>query len=120
MSRRALVVALAVVASTAVRADEFDRYVNATLAKAAESGDAREQKRIGSKEILENFPDGQVIRQVAEGKRPMPNDAVRRSIYQVQVARLEEKQEKDKKEQKVAYNPAHPLAAPAPRHHPQP
>jgi len=68
---------------------------------------------MSSKEILENFPDGQMIRQVAEGKRSMPNDAVRRAIYQVQVARLEEKQEKERKEQKAAYNPA-PAALAAP------
>jgi uncharacterized protein (DUF1800 family) len=70
---------------------------------------------MSSKEILENFPDGQMIRQVAEGKRPMPDDPVRRAIYQVQVARLEEKQEKEKKEQKAAYNPAPAPAAPAAR-----
>jgi len=68
---------------------------------------------MGSKEILEDFPDGQMVRQVAEGKRPMPNDPARRAIYRVQVARLEEKQEK--KEQRAAYDPAPALAAPARR-----
>ncbi len=50
--------------------------------------------QMSSKDILEEFPDGQMIRQVANGKRPMPSDAVRRAIYEVQVARLEQKQEK--------------------------
>ena len=71
---------------------------------------------MSSKEILEDFPDGQMIRQVADGKRPMPTDPARRAIYQVQVARLEDKQERDKqekKEQKAAYNPAPAPAAPA-------
>ena len=49
---------------------------------------------MSSKEILEEFPDGQMIRQVASGKRPMPSDPVRRAVYQVQVARLEDRQEK--------------------------
>ena len=49
---------------------------------------------MSSKEILEDFPDGQMIRQVAEGKRAMPSDPARRAVYQVQVARLEQKQEK--------------------------
>jgi len=59
---------------------------------------------MSSKEILENFPDGQIIRQVADGKRSMPSDPVRRAVYQVQVGRLEEKQEKkeEKSEKKHA------------------
>jgi uncharacterized protein (DUF1800 family) len=54
---------------------------------------------MSSKEILEQFPDRQMIRQVASGKRPMPSDPVRRAVYQVQVARLEERQER--KEEKA-------------------
>jgi uncharacterized protein (DUF1800 family) len=54
---------------------------------------------MSSKEILEEFPDGQMIRQVANGKRPVPSDPVRRAVYQVQVARLEQRQER--KEQKA-------------------
>ena len=49
---------------------------------------------MSSKEILEDFPDGQMIRQVADGKRSMPTDPARRAVYQVQVARLEQRQEK--------------------------
>lgn len=64
--------------------------------------------RMSSKEILEDFPDGQMIRQVADGKRPMPSDPARRAVYQVQVARLEQKQEKkeEKAEKKLAAAPA--------------
>jgi len=50
--------------------------------------------RMTSKEILEDFPDGQMIRRVADGKRAMPSDPARRAVYQVQVTRLEQKQEK--------------------------
>ena len=60
--------------------------------------------QMSSKEILEDFPDGPMIRQVADGKRAMPTDPARRAVYQVQVARLEDKQEK--KEQKATYHPA--------------
>ena len=48
--------------------------------------------RMSSKEIVEEFPDNQMIRQVMDGKKPMPSDPARRAVYQVQIARLEEKQ----------------------------
>ena len=56
--------------------------------------------RMSTKEIFEEFPDNHMVKQVADGKRPMPSDAARRAIYQVQVARLDEKQER--KELKIA------------------
>ena len=43
---------------------------------------------MSSKEIAEEFPDGQMIKQVIDGKRPMPSDPARRAIYQVQIARF--------------------------------
>src|SRR5450755_1489602 len=49
---------------------------------------------MSSKEIAEEFPDNQMIRQVMDGKRPMPTEAAKRAIYRVQIARLEEKKEK--------------------------
>jgi len=66
--------------------------------------------RMSTKEILEDFPDGQMVKQVAEGKHSMPSDPARRAVYQVQVARLDEKQER--KERKAAAQPPTP-AAPA-------
>ena len=48
--------------------------------------------RMGTKVILEDFPDNQIVKQVADGKRPMPSDSARRSVYQVQIARLDERQ----------------------------
>jgi uncharacterized protein (DUF1800 family) len=56
--------------------------------------------RMSTKEILEDFPDGQMVKQVADGKHAMPSDPARRAVYQVQVARLDEKQER--KERKAA------------------
>jgi uncharacterized protein (DUF1800 family) len=62
--------------------------------------------RMSTKEILEDFPDGQMVKQVAEGKHSMPTDAARRAVYQVQVARLDEKLER--KERKAAAQPPAP------------
>jgi uncharacterized protein (DUF1800 family) len=63
--------------------------------------------RMSSKELVENFPDNGVIKQVKDGKRPMPSDPAKRAVYQVQIARLEEKQQQ--KNDRVE-----PAAAPAP------
>ena len=61
--------------------------------------------RMSSKEIVEEFPDNQMIKQVMDGKKPMPSDPARRAVFEVQIARLEEK--KEKKEEAAAL----PLAA---------
>src|ERR1700745_1528279 len=61
--------------------------------------------RMNTKEILEDFQDRQMVKQVADGKRPMPSDPARRAVYQVQVARLDEKQERKEKKPVV-----HPVA----------
>jgi uncharacterized protein (DUF1800 family) len=53
--------------------------------------------RMSSHEIAEEFPDGGLVRQVADGKKPMPSDPPKRAVYQVQIARQEEK--KAEKEQ---------------------
>ena len=41
--------------------------------------------RMSAKEIAEDFPDGQAINQVRNGKRSMPSDPARRAVYQVQL-----------------------------------
>jgi uncharacterized protein (DUF1800 family) len=56
--------------------------------------------RMSSKELAEQFPDNQMIRQVMDGKRGMPSDAAKRAVYQVQIARLQEKQPQKKEEKK--------------------
>ena len=71
--------------------------------------------RMSSREMVEEFPDGQMIRQVMEGKKSMPSDPAKRAVFQVQIARLEEREQK-KKEQKA--EAAAPQIAPAARHEP--
>jgi uncharacterized protein (DUF1800 family) len=67
---------------------------------------------MSSKEIAEEFPDNQMIKQVMDGKRSMPTDPAKRAVFQVQIARLEEKQEKkEQKEAAVAVAPAPPSAS---------
>jgi uncharacterized protein (DUF1800 family) len=68
--------------------------------------------RMSSKEIAEEFPDNQLIRQVIDGKRPMPSDPAKRAVYQVQIARMEEKREK--KAEATAQAPAATEAMNAP------
>ena len=62
--------------------------------------------RMSTKEILQDFPDGQMVKQVADGKHAMPSDPAQRAVYQVQVVRLDEKQER--KERKAAGQPPTP------------
>ncbi len=49
---------------------------------------------MSSREVAEEFPDQQVIRQVMDGKKPMPSDSAKRAVYRVQIARLQEKKER--------------------------
>jgi uncharacterized protein (DUF1800 family) len=58
--------------------------------------------RMSSHEIVEEFPDNQMIRQVMDGKKPMPSDPARRAVFQVQIARMQEKKEERKEEKAEA------------------
>jgi uncharacterized protein (DUF1800 family) len=71
--------------------------------------------RMSSKEIVEEFPDNPMVKQVMDGKKPMPSDPARRTVYQVQIARMQDKQEKkeEKKEQKKEQKQAAAAAAAA-------
>ena len=69
--------------------------------------------RMSSKEIVENFPDNPMVKQVMDGKRPMPSDSARRAVYQVQIARLEEKQQQKSERIEQAAAPA-PANVPVP------
>ena len=53
--------------------------------------------RMSSREMTEDFPDPQEINQIMNGKRPMPSDPARRLIYEVQLARLQDR--RDRKEE---------------------
>lgn len=52
--------------------------------------------RMSTRQIAEEFPDPPEINQVMNGKRAMPSDAALRAIYEVQLARLQDR--KDRKE----------------------
>ena len=54
---------------------------------------------MSSKEIVEEFPDNQMIKQVMDGKTSMPSDPAKRAVFQVQIARLQ-KSGKKRSEQK--------------------
>jgi uncharacterized protein (DUF1800 family) len=53
--------------------------------------------RMSTREIAEDFPDSQLIKQVMDGKRSMPSDPARRAVIRVQIARHEDR--KDRKEE---------------------
>jgi uncharacterized protein (DUF1800 family) len=67
--------------------------------------------RMNTKELAENFPDGQEIKQVMNGKRPMPSDAALRMVYQVQIDRQEERKERQQEAKNT--NPAASDRAPS-------
>jgi uncharacterized protein (DUF1800 family) len=50
--------------------------------------------RMGTKEIVENFPPEQVIKQIADGKESLPRDPTKRAVYEAQLQRYEDKQER--------------------------
>ncbi len=55
--------------------------------------------RMGTSEIVENFPPNQLIKQIAEGKASLPRDPTRRAVYEAQLQRYEDKQEHQNKNQ---------------------
>jgi uncharacterized protein (DUF1800 family) len=50
--------------------------------------------RMDTKEIVENFPPNQVIKQIADGKADLPRDPVKRAVYEAQLQRYEDKKER--------------------------
>jgi uncharacterized protein (DUF1800 family) len=64
--------------------------------------------RMSSKEIVEEFPDNQMIKLVMDGKKPIPSDPGRRAIYNVQIARMDEKNERKAEAAAVVSTPAPP------------
>ena len=58
--------------------------------------------RMSTREIVENFPNNQIIKEVAEGKEPMPTDPVRHAVYEAQVEKYEGKLDR----KAVSQNPA--------------
>jgi uncharacterized protein (DUF1800 family) len=56
-------------------------------------------QRMDTKEIVESFPPDQLIKQIADGKASLPRDPMRRAVYEAQLQRYEDKQ--DRKEEAV-------------------
>ena len=54
--------------------------------------------RMGTKEIVENFPPDQLIKQIADGKASLPSDPTKRAVYEAQLQRYEDKQERKDKD----------------------
>ena len=72
--------------------------------------------RMSSKEIVEEFPDNPMVKQVMDGKKSMPSDPARRAVYQVQIARMQDKQERkeEKKDQRQQKQEVAAAQAPPP------
>ena len=58
--------------------------------------------QMSTRELVENFPPPQLIRAIADGKQSLPNDPVKRAVYQAQLARYEQKQERKQQAGAVA------------------
>ncbi|HKW75896.1 MAG TPA: DUF1800 family protein, partial [Terriglobales bacterium] len=50
--------------------------------------------KMSTREMVENFPPPQVLKAVENGRMSMPHDAAKRAIYESQIARLQQRQEK--------------------------
>jgi uncharacterized protein (DUF1800 family) len=50
--------------------------------------------RMDTKEIVDNFPPNQVIKQIADGKASLPRDPTKRAVYEAQLQRYEDKQDR--------------------------
>jgi uncharacterized protein (DUF1800 family) len=50
--------------------------------------------RMDTRELVEDFPPNQVIRQVANGKADLPSDPTKRAVYDAQLQRYEDKKER--------------------------
>jgi uncharacterized protein (DUF1800 family) len=104
-----------------VMATGVDRWIDEQLHPEKISDSALESRlaafrtlRMSSHEIVEEFPDNQMVKQVMDGKKSMPSDPARRAVYQVQMARLEEKKEEKKEQANSRVADVPPTAAPAP------
>jgi uncharacterized protein (DUF1800 family) len=101
----------------AVTAMGVDQWIDLQLHPEKISDDAVESRlaafrtlRMSSKQMAEEFPDNQMVKQVMDGKRPMPTAAAERAIYRVQITRMEVKREEKEQEKQVAA-----AVAPAPQ-----
>jgi uncharacterized protein (DUF1800 family) len=54
--------------------------------------------RMRTREIVENFPPDQLIKQIADGKAALPQDPTKRAVYEAQLQHYEDKQERKDKD----------------------
>ena len=54
--------------------------------------------RMDTRELVENFPPPAVIKAIAEGKQSLPSDSAKRAVYEAQLQRYQEKQERKQEE----------------------
>ena len=59
--------------------------------------------RMDTREIVENFPSEQMIKAVAAGKQSLPSDPLKRAVYQAQLERYQDKE--DRKQQTAVAGP---------------
>ena len=102
-----------------VMAIGVDRWIDSQLHPEKISDSAVEARlapfrtlRMSSRQLVEEFPDQPMIKQVMDGKKSMPSDPARRAVYQVQIARLEEKKERKQENAVAAAAPVSPPPAP--------
>jgi uncharacterized protein (DUF1800 family) len=67
--------------------------------------------RMDTREIVENFPTDQLIKQIADGKASLPRDPNKRAIYEVQLQRYEDKQEHKEEAATAVGNSSSPNSA---------
>src|SRR5579864_867247 len=101
-----------------VMAMGVDRWIDLQLHPDKISDSAAEARlapfrtlHMSAKEIAEEFPDNQMIKQVMDGKRPMPSDPAKRVVFQVQMARLQEKQEEKRQRKESQQQAVAPVVA---------
>src|SRR5271156_4265675 len=51
--------------------------------------------RMSTRDLVQTFPNNNLVKQAAEGKIPLPTDPMKRSIYEVQISILAERQKQD-------------------------
>jgi uncharacterized protein (DUF1800 family) len=59
--------------------------------------------RMDTREIVDNFPPEQMIKAVADGKQSLPSDPLKRAVYQAQLDRYQDKE--NRKQQTVVAGP---------------
>jgi len=58
--------------------------------------------RMRTREIVENFPPDQLIKQIADGKASLPQDPTKRAVYEAQLQHYEDKQEHKDKDKDIS------------------